>query len=214
MTKARTLFVALLLPMLAVAPDTSVTPEAAAHPLVGVDSYIHIGQMFSTGGGARVDELRMASLGSIGLTLYPTSTIGVRAGAGSLLGVLGPSFEVSLAGEFHPWGAAKTGLFARLGGRGILNILIRCANQDPSCLAERQQAEEDRPAADAIGAMVSGFAGEAGIGAQLAVQEKGALFLYGSYLGGPFRAQGFITMKPVEGYYHGYLGTIGLRLFL
>lgn len=178
----------------------------------GLDSYFHIGQLFASGPDGRVDEVRMLSLGSLGASWLPTSNVLVRGAAGSVIGLLGPSFEVSLAGEYHPLGATRTGVFARLGVRGIVNVAIPCANAAPSCVDEERADDESRPA-DAIGPMLAGAVGEAGAGGQLAVGRRGAIFLFGSYLAGPLSATTTYTYPPVEGVYHGWLATLGIRYF-
>ena len=172
-----------------------------------LDTYIHAGQMNATTEN-KTDTARFLSLFSIAGSYYPTEEIGIRLGAGSLLGVLGPSFETSLALEYFPIkGVFRP--FLRLGGRGIVNVGIECSNAHLSCkdLADANRA--DRPIG-AFGPTLAGFVGELGAGMELKFGRWG-LVGWGSYLVGPLNL-GPAAPELSKGVYQGWMGTLALRL--
>ena len=175
-----------------------------------IDSYIHGGVMEARD-GERHDQIRLGSLGSVGLTYFFHDTLGIRLGAGSALGLVIPSLETTLGLEYMPMGAKKTSLAFRLGARGLLNVGIPCVNEHASCVDEAREERENRPAADAFGPMVWGVVGEAGIGGQIRIDRRTTLGLQASFLVGPLKQTADSIL--LEKVYIGGLGTVTVRYF-
>jgi hypothetical protein len=194
-------------------------PDSTIEQPVGFHTYINIGQAWGhQSATGRVDASRYLALPGLGIDFYPSSKWRIGLSGESIIGLIIPSLILRGTADFHPLGSQSDGPFATFGVRWVaVSPAIICQNDHRSCtdVADRAETERQNQAADAIGPTINGALGEIGFGYQARLNSVG-LYALASYQGGllgPTPGSADSDAPPLEGYYHGYLLTLGLHTF-